>query len=82
MHNHLDGAVDGTGCFSPEQVTLLERILSDAVGEVRKDPGLAAGGPVDWLETRQRLASAIISHANNGESDPRRLVKMALKTLA
>jgi hypothetical protein len=66
------------GCFSPEEIRLLDQVLEDAIRE-------ALGGPaarlLDVEELRASLATSIMTSAATGDLEPARLKATALPSL-
>jgi hypothetical protein len=62
--------------FDPETLTVLEGAFHEAWHALQ-----ASGGDFDQEATRSALAELIISFAAEGETDPKRLKRLALAAL-
>lgn len=80
LHDFPSRAYRLAGCFSPQEIRVLDRVVDETLGVAL---GRARGrpGPVDAAEIRISVASLILSSAATGDLDPERLKAAALAAL-
>ena len=80
MTDYLRRTYRLAGCFSPDEIRVLDRVLDESVSEAMIRTRDSAR-PIDLVEIRSSFATKILSSATTGDLDPCRLKASALSLL-